>query len=87
MDIWLFSCHLFVEITGTMMIELLQSIIVQPALPWKWHLRLATTKGHSCNTIVSRVLLEGVADRDWGIAFSVVNGRINKQKFLSDLYF
>jgi len=32
-------------------------------------------------------LLEGVADRDWGIAFSVVNGRINKQKFLSDLYF
>ena len=34
-----------------------------------------------------RILLEGVADRDWGIAFSVVNGRINKQKFLSDLYF
>ena len=33
------------------------------------------------------LLLEGVADRDWGITFSVVNGRINKQKFLSDLYF
>ena len=30
-------------------------------------------------------LLEGVADRDWGIAFSVVNGRINKQKLFSDL--
>jgi hypothetical protein len=25
------------------------------------------------------LLLEGVADRDWGISFSVVNSRINKQ--------
>ena len=33
------------------------------------------------------ILIEGVADRDWGITFSVVNGRINKQKFLSDPYF
>ena len=32
------------------------------------------------------VLLEGVADRDWGIAFSVVNDRINKGKFVSDLF-
>ena len=38
-------------------------------------------------TVVPRILLEGVADRDWGIAFSFVNGRINKQKFLRDLYF
>ena len=32
------------------------------------------------------ILLEGVADRDWGIAFSVVNGRINKGICLSDLF-
>jgi hypothetical protein len=34
----------------------------------------------------SKILLEGVADRDWGIAFSVVNGRINKGICFSDLF-
>jgi len=30
-------------------------------------------------------LVEGVADRDWGITFSNGNGSINKQKLFSDL--
>jgi len=43
-------------------------------------------KNSAANSI-PQILLEGVADRDWGIAFSVVNGRINKQKLFSDLLF
>ena len=36
---------------------------------------------------LDNLLLEGVADRDWGITFSDGNGSINKQKLFSDLLF